>query len=317
MFRPLRSPVVVSVLVLAAGAGLLFYSHALTDLGSGEWWAGVLVNVGTSIFLAVPLVYLALLLERRIERGQQRTDGRVAALTERVETFEGDVERRLDEVTETLASRLAEERRLDADAFRVLSETPTRARVREALIRAYELDLIGDRRGPRVGAFEDADVFVRFDFSPERTVGWYREEAFGLTVEDVTGRAVGTLDWSEDVSLDDVFAEAGRFVQRGTSRGKDLDLTFVLRGLREALEVALSTQDRRPVLQLCPPQWAVTEHGIASYGDGRAAYTAGWDYLNAGRASIDLHAKGWVDRDSLDDALMAAAHLRPPDDPPF
>jgi hypothetical protein len=108
----------------------------------------------------------------------------------------------------------------------------------------------------------------------------------------------------------------GRAVQRAAS-GDEFKVESYFGGLRDALTVAYSHPDRRPVWQLCPPQWVVTRTGLAAYGDGRGPYVVSIAALRRDpHLSDHVREKPWVDPDSFDEACMAGMELVE-EPPPF
>jgi hypothetical protein len=304
--RPSRTDLVLTVATLG-GLGTLFTALGLTHSGTREWGAGVLVNVGASILLVVPIYLLNRRLDNRIEEVRVETRSSVEALTDRVSSFEHDVERRLDDVAASVATRLEQERQQDIAAFDALANAPTRLVVHEALRRADEMGLISQRRGPRVCVSENWRRYVRIDYDedPDRFHGF---EDITFTVENFDGEALDVIPWPADQDIEEAMVRVGRAVQRVTS-GDDLDVKSLLDGLRDVLTVAHTHPDRRPVWQLCPPQWVVTETLVQTYGD---APHYGVSIKNL---KIDPHMprhvsqKTWVDPDSFDEAYAVAIAL--------
>ncbi|MFE9206172.1 hypothetical protein [Micromonospora sp. NPDC007230] len=280
----------------------------LTSDGLGQWSAGVLVNIGASVLLVVPVYLLNQRLDRRIERVRVETTSSVQELTERVETFEQEVERRIDDVAASVSSRLQEESRQDVAAFDALVETPTRESFHEAMRRANELGLISPRRGPRVCVSEEWRIFVQVDYDPDPDIGRDFEHIM-FTVEDFDGAPIELILWSADLDAAEVLFRVGRAVQAATAAAK-LDVKGFLGGLRDLLTVANSHPSRRPILQLCPPQWAITPERLVSYGDHRAYGVRIYNLENDNYLATMIGEKPWVDRDSFDEARMAGSALR-------
>ena len=126
------------------GVALLAASYELPRLrGAGsstDWVSGLLLELGASVLLFVPLYWITLTLERDIEAvrdetvasvdqvreatvasvDQVRADAvsSVQELTERVSAFEGDVTRRLEDVTRSVYERLDRKLRAGASLHR-------------------------------------------------------------------------------------------------------------------------------------------------------------------------------------------------------
>ncbi|MEV4478758.1 hypothetical protein [Micromonospora coxensis] len=262
--QPQRLDLVVALTTFGS-LGALLAALAVTTEKAGEWAAGVLVNLGASVLLVVPVYLLNKRLDKRIERVRVETKSSVQALSDRVETFEHEVERRIDDISASVSSRLEQERSQDRAAFDTLVDAPTREVVHEALRRANALGLISGQRGPRICVSQKWQVFVRVDYdeNPDYFAGF---EDITFTVESLEGGLVNAVPWHEGQQIEDVMVQLGRSVLKAAS-DEDLDVKGLLGGLRDALVVAQERPSCRPIWQLCPPQWAVTESGIATYGD--------------------------------------------------
>jgi hypothetical protein len=299
------------VFVAVVGLAMLAVAHWVDDGTARAWWSGVLVNVGTAVVLLGPLYFLTERLGRRIEGVRQETAMRVGDLTERVETFERDVDRRLDDVAASVNRRLAEERERDASALDDLGEQMTRPVLVDAMSRALALGVIGERRGPRVPVAEDADVFLRFDYRPDDGEPWGAVEMLALCLETSDGSVLDRVEWKDNSDPTDVLVHLGRGVHRVTTQ-VDLDVEWCMTRLRDTLQVAWQSEQLRPILQLCPPQWVVTESGASAYGqDSGFHYTV----LKNDVDSMFHHVleKPWVDRDSFEDACRVVPHICAPD----
>ena len=121
---------------------------------SESWWSGVLVEIGVTIMLLVPLLLLTGLVERQmrgvreaqaeIEATQAQTSERIEQLVADVAETREQVSRTREELAETMKERLtrvAEAERAMVDA---LESNPSMTATRDALKRATELRLIND-----------------------------------------------------------------------------------------------------------------------------------------------------------------------------
>lgn len=301
--------------VTTAGAAMLWVSWALTSTRGAEWFAGALVNGGTAVLLFVPLYIFTRRLDRHIEEVRDETSSTVDALSERVSTFEADVDRRLDDVARSVAERLSEARGQDAAAFAALRETPSRAVLEEAMQRAKALGLV-DPRGPRVCVIEP-DVYVRVHVTPEDETWKTGVETIEFGVEPMNGNGGAWIGWAQDETVDDVMFGVGREIERRAS-GHTFDVSDFFVRLAETLEVANLDTLRRPIIQLCPPQWAVTSHGLVPYGSHHRYHVEHERLRDQPRIATEVAEKGWVDPDSFNDAHTVSLALFPKQEgPPF
>jgi len=307
------------------GLTMVLYALVLTP-EAGEWAAGVLVNLGSAVLLVVPIYLLNRGIDRRIQQVKIETATQVRAIAAQVSTFEADVERRLEDVAASVTVRLAEERKRDSAAFDMLLHAPSRTTVEQALTRAHDLGLIQPKRGPRVRVSEEWDLYVRVDFDEGSM--HYSANGFGVesgeliefTVENKGGRELELVPWPEGDEVADVMVRIGRALERGGT-SESFDVARYFRGLRDALVVAASHPDRRPIWQLCSPQWAVTSRGIVSCGDDdpitvtfKSLYDPGyWQHALEPRHLAGEPKIHMLSYHSAEDAARALH----PEDPPF
>lgn len=227
-----------------------------------------------------------------------------------VDALRADVDRRLAETADRVTATLKAEAQADRAAFDSLrTEAPTREAVWEALERAQWLTLTVARRPPRVNVSRLSRVYVAFAID----TGDPSDEPLELHVEGVGGATEDWVPWPVDREAHDVLVEVGRALYKHT--GETPDTRALLAGLADLLDAALSHPDRRPAIELCPPQWMVCDWGVVTYG---SASTRGADKAKL-RASSTIHShfaeKSWVDQDSWEDAYEVAAALWPTTDP--
>ena len=307
----------IAVGVTVAGVAMLAGSRDLSGSASAEWWSGALVNSGTAVLLFVPLYLLTRSLDRRVERVRAEAVEGVETLTSRVASFEADVDKRLDDVARSVASRLAAERAADAEAFDALAERPTRTSVLRALAVGHRQGLIA--RPPRVLVNEGERLYVAFERGGEDEGLASEEDDLTLLLEGIGGEFLDCVVWGGDVSVEDAMFKLGRELEARSHPSDGFDVAALFSGLADLLRVASSSPERRPLIQLCPPQWAVREGGVVSYGTGVPLYGIGVARLRHDRSwSAHMAEKSWVDMDSFDDAHLAAVSLFPKEDgPPF
>lgn len=301
-------------------AGLLcvLMSWVLRD---SSWPSGFLVEVGATFLLFGPLLLVQKRIERRIaqvqksqreiEASQETVASEISALSDELADTRDQLRATHERLTDTVITRLAAKRDRDWDRFKAVDEQPSAEIIGDALTRAIELGLI-PTSGCRVELF-DTYLYVRFmtlkgaDGSP----------IVPLILETQDGSPIGKVTLAGSQETEDVLVELGELVQaRGFYPG---DMAFdpgrIFADLRFLLELAhtRATGDngiRDPLgrlVQLCPPQWAITEHAITSIKD--MPYQIQLDRLNELDWWDHMHAKPWVDRLSFGQAFRDAVAL--------
>jgi hypothetical protein len=244
-----------------------------------------------------------------VEAVREETAASVAGLTARVADFEQEVGRRLEDASLAITQRLAAEQAADVAAFDVFVNGPTRDGIIAALRRAVDLGLINGQRGPRARVDGDRDVFLRLDYEPAHESGWTGElvpDGVTLIVEDGAGHRIDATWWAPGESFEDAMVAVGRIVQRVAVAGT-FDVAAGFRQLRDLLTIAYDSPERRPLLQLCPPQWAITDTGIVTVG--HPTYFVPLSRLRQPETARDVGQKQWVDADSFEEAQATALEL--------
>lgn len=304
--------------LFAAGITLVAAS-LLPGTGFDDAWSrDVLMTVGSSVALFGPFFYLTRSLNTHFddvtERVRIESAERDAARAQDVQDLRDEVERRLDDVAASVKTRLDAEADADRGAFSGLRTTTSREALVDALRRAKTLRLIGVHHHPRVRVSQVAELYVSFEFHEniDSSNTWLT-----LRLENLHGSTQDQIQWTEDASEDDVLVDVGRALRGHTNEA--FDPTELMCGLADLLEAALSHPERRPAVQLCPPQWMVCDRRVVPYNAQVVDLTA--DEL---RQRPDLHQnmtkKPWVDSDSLDEAVTTVLSLYPSQpraDPPW
>lgn len=283
------------------------------------WLRDFLMTVGSSLALFAPFYLLTRSLDRHLDKVAEdaekranqvaaEADERNAALAGEVEALRADVDRRLDAVAEQVTARLAAEAEADHAAFAALRTKPTRETFVSAFERAQGLGLVSTNRPPRVNISRTSALYASVDLDLE----FLAAGSLHIRVENLSGDVEEWVAWPEGRDAADVLVEVGRALLKHT--GEVFDATAFLGGLADLLEAALSRPERRPAIELCPPQWMVCEWGVTTYDQHN--YGVNLPHLQTSD-TIESHvaAKAWVDEESWEAAYVAALALFPPPDP--
>lgn len=287
--------------------------------GSGPdaaWLRDFLMTVGSSIALFVLFYLVTRSLDRHLDQvaadtAQQFEEVRseaaetTTALTGQVEALREDVDRRLGDVVERVTARLEAEVSADRAAFASLrTMAPTRETVWDALARAHRLGLVSSLRPPRVSISRNSRLYASFELDTNEL----SNERLQLRIESLNGVVQDWIPWLEEQDAEEVLVEVGRSLLKHT--GEEFDPGGLLVGLADLLETARSHPERRPAIELCPPQWMVCDWGVIACG--KHYYGVNLKQLQTS-PTISGHVaqKTWVDADSWDAAYEAALALFP------
>lgn len=329
-----HGPRVMTLVLAVLGVGLIAASLLPGDDGlDDQWTRDVLMTVGASFALFAPLYLLTRSLDRHLDQVSAETRQQVeevrsdtaqrveevrsqatetsSALSVQVEALRADVDRRLDDVAERVAARLQAEAAADRAAFDSLRTDASREAIVAAMSRAHRLGLVSTFRPPRVSISDSARLYASIEYNADR----WDDEELQLKIETVNGHVEEWIPWPEDRKAENVLVDVGRALSKHTN--ETFDPTAFLGGLADLLEAALSHPERRPAVQLCPPQWMVCEWGVVTYGRAKL-YGVNHERLRTSTTITEhVASKTWVDVDSWDAAHEAALALFPKVDSPW
>ena len=311
---------VLGVAGLAAVLGSMLPNPGPDD----AWLRDLLMTVGSSALLFVPFYAITRSLDRHLDRVAEETAQQVKEVrsetarqveevrsdtAQQVEEVRAETQSRLDDLTSRVAARLEAEATADRDAFAALrSPDPTRDAFWDAFDRAVKLGLVSETRHPRVNISRESHLYVSVEID---TRDW-ADEPLQFRVETLAGRIADYVAWPADRTAEDVLVEVGRLLFKHTA--EVFDPALLLRGFADLLEAAMSHPERRPAIQLCPPQWMVCDWGVIAYDEH--TYGVSLTKLQTS-SSISAHVaeKSWVDLDSWESAYESALALFPKHNP--
>ena len=290
---------------------------ALSFVIGNDRLAGVMVEFGTTMIMFAPLVLLGRNLERRVdsvqqaqlefETQQEETASRIAALAEEMANTQAEVRQTHDELSRAVVSRLAANRKKDEELFRSVKSAPSHRVLSNALIRASVLGLIASA-GCRV-KLRKAPMYLWFKSA--KRFAWFkgRRADLRLILQRTDGEPVRLIPWPRARSAEDILTTVSEAVRAAGDYPGDAELEpgRVFADLSVLLEIA-HAQPVGPVVQLCPPQWAITNHAIASIDPEHSCRI---DLARIGDAGTyqKMISASWLDRDSFDTACDCAKAL--------
>lgn len=253
---------------------------------------GLLMQLGTSLMLLVPLALLGFMLEDRI----RRTEEKVRAAAEQ-----------LDALTAITRERLSEHRRQREDLLRGAQREPTQAAIRGLLSDALEIGAVATSGG-RV-MIPGSSLRLRFR-SDDADIVARTEEMDGTVLEELrwrAGESAGT------------FAE--RLAVRLTAmsqypRDRSFDPTTVFQQLLKLLEVGVESRtgerpyDLGPLIEIPNEQWAISSEGLFSLQ--RPYHISAERIINSHEDwPRYMRSQSWVDMQAFDQAYSLARKLLP------
>lgn len=261
---------VVGVCLTAAGA--------LVD--DSSYSSSVLANLGTTVFLAIPLLLLERMFERRMAEAQNETDRALVHLDERVGRVQesvADVSDQLAEVARRTSRRIDENRARDEaellSPVRSILNEPSYDSVVSALKAADERRAIARWRG--IGGGSWTSVSMSFpDFVLNMTLYKAGRTHHGAIFAERLGVSVSRSDrslppvsiaWPPEWSVEDCFVEIDRRLRESWgSQAPEAVPGVILARLAGALDLAL-----RRKMEVGPTRrWALigvlTENWFAS-----------------------------------------------------
>ena len=207
---------------------------------------GLLMQLGTSMMLLVPLALLGFILENRMRRAEEQIRATAA---------------QLDTLTAVTRQRLAEHRQQREDLFTAANRNPTQERLRLLLGEAVE-----------VGAITPAGARVQLPGHPIRVR--FRPDGTDVVAqaEEPDGTALGLVPWhaGEPVTI---FAERLAGQLRAVDRypgDSSFDPTAILQQLLKLVQLGIEARtgerarDLGPLIEIPNEQWAISSEGLFS-----------------------------------------------------
>jgi hypothetical protein len=245
----------VMLALVVVGAGLI-----VLGAFEGGYFASVLLQIGGSLFLVVPFIFL-----------ERVTTSRISALQESVESVESDVESIRQDVQAT-ADLIAAARDEDSAAVQTLRKHPSQETAQSLLRRAQRLDALSPR-GVRV-RLPDGELRLRFERSDGAGNGDFG--AVRLSLETRDGDQIGrSEEWSDAKSIDEALADLAYEAQRAGQFRSDasFDAAAIFDSLARTLDTVISLRTGArsgspldPVVELIG-DWAITSTGFQQVGE--------------------------------------------------
>lgn len=315
-----RRPWQIIVAIVTGTVGIAVLSISRSAL-VGAWAADVLINAGTALLLFTPLLIAGRVFEKRIrgieqsqgvvQSKQDQTDQRVAVLAEDVSDAVGEIRSIRDQLAEDVADRLAEQHAQDLEEFSRVRNNPSPESVGSALREAFEQKLVF-HMGPRV-RLQATEVCCRFPITGTK------QNRFSLAVETRDGTHLEMLWVDAETGIQERLVELARRLQQRNLYPGDAFFTpmQIFDDLAELLSIAYRRRTGAggvsepiwPVIELFPPQWALTEYGIERV-DLMSVYQIASSRLDEIDWEEHILGKPWVDRTSFLMALATARDMR-------
>jgi hypothetical protein len=298
------------VVFLAAAGVIGTFLVASGWMIQGESYVpGLLLQIGSSFVLVVPLLLLGRLMERRLRRTEERTLSISRSLT--------DVRARLDETAMRIAElgtqtrqRMAQQRAEDLQAATTAEERLSQPILVSLLDRATRVQAVA-AKGVRVRVPGTA-YWLRFLLSP----GESGDTTLTCSVENRAATQAAMFIWAEDEGPDALAHRVADelLVLRAYPGDQVFDASTLYRDLLHTIRTGLerradASADRLgPLIELANDQWAIAADGL--YCLDRPYHIPG-DRLADASEDWRRHmaAKPWVDQGKFSEAYTTAVAL--------
>jgi len=258
---------------------------------------GLLMQLGTSLMLLVPLALLGFVLENRMRRAEEQIRATVA---------------QLDTLTAVTRQQLSEHRRQREELFDTAQRDPAQGTIRLLLAEAAEIEAVV-ASGARV-ALPGTTLRLRF-----RPVG----TDVVAQAEEADGTIRGTVAWHEGESAA-IFSErlAGELRSMDRYPGdSSFDPSAVLHQLLKLVQLGIEARtgvrshDLGPLIEVPNEQWAISSDGLFSLTR---------PYRIPAKRILESHEdwprymsnQAWVNVPSFEEAYQLARQLLKPGNAP-
>ena len=251
---------------------------------------GLLMQLGTSMMLLVPLALLGFVLERRMRRAEEQIRATAA---------------QLDNLTAATREQLSEHRRQREELFGAAKQDPAQAKIRVLLDEAVQIGAIVPE-GARV---QMPGSQLRLRFRPDGTDILVR-------VEELDGSNFGAVPWHTGEEAKIFARRLVTHLQAADRYPGDtsFDPTTVLQKLLKLIQLGVESRtgerprDLGPLIEIPNEQWAISGDGLFSLqrpyriqARQLVGSAQGWPQY--------MRTQGWVDAQAFDEAYLLAQHL--------
>jgi hypothetical protein len=299
-------------LALMGGIGLATVSYNYAEV-SEQWLSDLLLGIGTSVVLFVPLYIIGRRLDRHLDQVQRETATAIENVRQETQAGVDALTQRVDDLASSVSERLRAESARDVEIFTGIAQNLSREELRVALNRARELGIVSGSRKPRVLVSRAHSLFLSVGVvgPPEQGANQW----VGVDLEGLDGRKLeAELRWGQNESPTDFMVRVGRALAAHDASQR-FDPQLFAERLSETLLVGLSHEERRPIVEICPPQWAVVSApqggAIVTYGRAPLVDATSAEFMQRPDLLAHLHSKTWVNASSLDTAYLSLMNLFP------
>ncbi len=251
---------------------------------------GLLMQLGTSMMLLVPLALLGFMLENRIRGAEEELRATAA---------------RLDTLTAVTRQRLATSRRQRDEMFEAAKRVPAQDRI---------CALLGD--AAQIGAIDSLGVRVLVPGTSLRLRFRQHDGNVEARMEEEDGTLLEQMAWNDGESAEN-FAQrlAERLRTLGRYPGDDsFDPAIVLQRLLEIAQLGVHARtgehphDLGHLIEIPNKQWAISAEGLFSL---EHYYHIPLQRLTGSHDNWPRHMRtlGWVNAAAFDEAYLIARHL--------
>lgn len=274
----MRGRALLIFLLLALGVGAIGIGLALAS-DAEEYVSSSLLEIGATLLLVVPLVFVERALERRVERVRTTTEASVGKVEEDVQMLRhevGEATSRIGELRSEFLDQAGQRREHDESAVTEAREAISWESIAALLDRAESLGGVSGA-GLRVKLQHVWDR-VRFrQVRAEPPVGEEYEPMIWISVENVGGGDTGikTIWKPGEKAIDPLLRLAEAWQKEGTYPGDSiLDPDHLFGSLVDALATAIRSRTNErgaealhPLVEKVNDGWAITAFGLEYLGE--------------------------------------------------
>lgn len=269
----MRGRALLIFLLIALGFGAIGIGLALAS-DAEEYASSSLLEIGATLLLVVPLVFVERALERRVERVRSTTEESVGKVEEDVQMLRdevGEATSRIGELRSEFLDEVGQRREHDESAVTEALEAISWDSISALLDRAESLGGVSGA-GLRVKLPHSWDR-VRFrQVRAEPPEGEQYEPLIWISVENVGGEGIGikTIWKPGEKAIDPLLRLAEAWQKGGTYPGDSiLDPDHLFGSLVDALATAIrsrtnerGTEALHPLVEKVNDRWAITAFGL-------------------------------------------------------
>jgi hypothetical protein len=289
---------------IAVGVTLAGLSCIVASAVLDRWISELLLNIGVTLLLFVPLLALTQRLQTRVEEGEAKSERQFEAVRGQLAADRHRIESDLSSIREEFNRlRNQDDTKLGSRVLDDLTEVPS-SRTLSDVLKIYTAKGLISNKGIRI-LIASIGVYAWLVLI---------DSGLQLTLQSREGAFICRLVWRSEEPTPEFMVRVSREVSKASLDASEFDPVELFVGTRQLIELAERSRAGRGdysaggMIQLLPSNWAIFDRGIGAIGD-LPPYFVSFAQLASGRIGDRAIDGSGQNAESLDEAIHIARQL--------